>query len=569
RHREAVKPLKDALTRDRNDALAAMTLATLYLHCGSPDRAATEFARARRIAPGDELATRGAILAELAAGRVAKASALVKGTDAPIIGDYVRFLSGDVASLVPKYAAVNADESDALRLELAAFVAERTKNTSRAKSLFAALLDRADRKRLQEDTALVFLFDDAQPAQGCAAKLASAIGFAEAKPNAAPLSGRVTLVPPKEVAPRTIGYVAYSVDGGVYSASTNFAPFVCDWNTVRIPNGDYTLRTQVFDGNQRLVKETARTVTVRNAQSAAATSLLSPGERADLRRRLAVLLAPRPSNKSAHFALAGYAARDGDSETALSHIESVVAIDPGFGNARASLKTFNRQMAGPCEGVWKGETTEKIVALTFDDGPNSAPHRTPALLTALKEVGATATFFVVGKMVEKSPDLVTRMFDDGHEIANHSYSHPNLTYLTPLAVQAELCRTSVLVRDLTGSRPRFYRPPGGNFNTATVDAARSLGLAGAYWTLDAIRLETAPLPPAELTKYVLQNVRPGSIVLLHNAPENTVAAVGNIVRGLRERGYKLVTMTELLKRSKPVLKGAATPKRANMFDGGE
>jgi len=359
------------------------------------------------------------------------------------------------------------------------------------------------------------------------------------------------------------------VDGGVYSASTNFAPFVCDWNTVRVANGDYTLRTQIFDSSQRLIKETARTVTVRNQQSVAATSLLTDSERTGLRRRLTALLAPHPSNKAAHFALAGYASQAGDTEAALSHIESVVAIDPDFHQARASLKTFNRQMVGPCEGIWKGETTEKIVALTFDDGPNPAPNRTPALLAALKQADAKATFFVVGKMVEKSPNLVMQMFNNGHEIANHSFSHPNLTYLTPSAVEAELCRTSVLVRDLTGSRPRFYRPPGGNFNTATVEAARALGLAGAYWTLDAIRLETAPLPPAELTKYVLQNVRPGSIVLMHNAPDNTVAAIGDIVSGLRQRGYKLVTMTELLKRSKPVVKTGATPQSVRMFDGGK
>lgn len=572
RHREATRSLKDALLRDRNDPLGVMVLGVLYLHCGSFDRAAIEFARARHLAPGDELAIQGAALAEIAAGRNAKASELLQGIrtlDAEIITDYVHLVSGDALALVPKYVSVNTSETDALRLELAAFVADRTKNVGRAKSLLTALLERPDRKRLQEDSALVFLFDKARPAQGGAAKLASAIGFAEAKPNGVPLSGRVSLAPPKEVSPRAIGYVAYTVDGGVYSASTNFAPFVCDWNTVRVANGEYTLRTQIYDGSQRLIKETARTVTVQNRESAAAISLLTASERAGLRRRIAALLAPRPSSKAAHFALAGYAAQTGDSETALSHIESVVAIDPDFHQARASLKTFNRQIAGPCEGVWKGETGEKIVALTFDDGPNPAPNRTPALLAALKTSGAKATFFVVGKMVEKSPGLVTQMFDNGHEIANHSYSHPNLTYLTPSAVEAELCRTSVLVRDLTGSRPRFYRPPGGNFNTATVEAARSLGLAGAYWTLDAIRLETAPLPPAELTKYVLQNVRPGSIVLLHNAPENTVAAIGDIVRGLRERGYKLVTMTELMKRSKPVVKTAATPKNARMFDGGK
>ncbi|MBC8136626.1 MAG: polysaccharide deacetylase family protein, partial [Fibrella sp.] len=517
----------------------------------------------------------GAALADLSTGRKAQASATIAGVressvpSAPLIADYIRLMSGEATRLSADYANIAPEEPNLLRLEIAAFIALRTRNTARAELLLSALLARPEMKRLQEDTALVLPFDPETLAEGCAGTLPTALGFPEPAQNERPLSGRVSFSPPAGVNLQTIGYVAFSVDGGHFSASTNYPPFVADWNTPRVPNGEYTLRTQVFDRAQRLIKETARTVTVRNTGSVTTSNHLTEAERADLRRRLLVLLTPRPSRKAAHFVLAERAVAEGDSATALSHIESVVAIDPDYRNARASLRTFNRQVAGPCEGIWKGQTTERIVALTFDDGPNPSPNRTPALLNALQEVKASATFFVVGKMVEKSPELVTRMFNEGHEIANHSFSHPNLTYLTASAVERELCRTSVAVRDLTGVRPRFYRPPGGNFNTQTVDAARALGLAGAYWTLDAIRLETAPLPPRELTKYVLQNVRPGSIVLLHNAPDNTVAAVPDIVRGLRERGYKIVTMSELLKRSKPILKTAATPKNARMFDGGE
>ncbi len=575
RHKDALKPLKAALTLDRNDPLGILTLATLYLHSGSAERAATEFARARRLAPTEPLAVFGAALADLAAGRKAQAGTTLAGVSesavptAPLLADYLRLASGDVSPLSAAYANVAPEEPNLLRLEIAAFVALRAKNTARAETLLTALLTHPGMKRLQEDTALVLTFDPALLAEGCAGTLPTALGFPEPVQGAAPLSGRVSIAPPAGINPQSIGYVAYTVDGGHFSASTNYPPFVADWNTLRVPNGDYTLRTEVFDRGQRLIKETARTVTVRNAGSTATSDRLTDAERADIRRRLLALLTPRPSRKAAHFALAERAVAKGDSATALSRIESVVAIDPDFRNARASLRTFNRQVAGPCEGIWKGQTTERIVALTFDDGPKPEAHRTPALLDALRRENAPATFFVVGKMVEKSPELVTRMFAEGHEIANHSFSHPNLTYLTASAVERELCRTSVVVRDLTGVRPRFYRPPGGNFNTQTVAAARALGLAGAYWTLDAIRLETAPLPPAQLTKYVLQNVRPGSIVLLHNAPENTVAAITDIVRGLRARGYKIVTMSELVKRSKPVVKTAITPKNAQMFDGGK
>jgi len=176
-------------------------------------------------------------------------------------------------------------------------------------------------------------------------------------------------------------------------------------------------------------------------------------------------------------------------------------------------------------------------------------------------VDAPGTFFVVGLRAEENPALLRRMVAEGHEIGNHSYSHPNLTYLSASAVDRELCRTSVVVRDATGIRPRFYRPPGGNFNRATVEAARALGMAGAYWTLDGLNYESPPIPPSRLTRYVLDNVRPGAIVLLHNAPENTVKAIPEIVAGLRAKGYHIVTMSELVRRARPVIKGGEQAKK--------
>lgn len=572
RHKDALKPMKEAVTQDRNEPLGAITLGTLYLHTGSTERAAQAFALARRRAPHDSLAILGAALAELAAGRTTNAAATLAAVDndavpsAPLLRDYIRLVSGDATSLTARYAAVDKDEPNPLRLELAGFIALKAKNSARGEELLRAFVALPAYARLQESSALVLPFDSDLPAQGCAGTLPSAIGFPEAPKGVRPLSGRVSLLPPEGLFSQAIGYVSYTIDGGFFSASTNYPPFTTDWNTERIPNGEYTLRTQAFDRSQRLLKETVRTVTIANASSPTGTSRFTDDERSDIRRRLLALLTPRPCRKAAHFALAERAVARGDSANALKHVESVVAIDPTFHNARESLRQFNRQIAGPCEGMWKGQTTEKLVALTFDDGPNPLPQRTPALLDALKSVNAPGTFFIVGMMAERSPDLIKRMVAEGHEIGNHSYSHPNLTYLSPVAIERELCRTSCIVRDITGVRPRFYRPPGGNFNTATVDTARALGMAGAYWTVDAIRLETAPLPPENVTKYVLQNVSPGCIVLLHNAPDNTVASVVDMVKALRKSGYKLVTMSELVRRSKPIVKVAGTPKHATIFD---
>jgi peptidoglycan/xylan/chitin deacetylase (PgdA/CDA1 family) len=115
-------------------------------------------------------------------------------------------------------------------------------------------------------------------------------------------------------------------------------------------------------------------------------------------------------------------------------------------------------------------------------------------------------------------------------------------------VERELGRTSFVIRQITGTRPRFYRPPGGNVNGLVQSAAEALGMSGAFWTADAHKHEEAASRQA-LTNYILREARPGAILLLHNAPDVTVAAVKDIVRGLRARGYQMVTMSELVRRT--------------------
>jgi peptidoglycan/xylan/chitin deacetylase (PgdA/CDA1 family) len=560
KHPQALGALKSALTLDRNEPAGILALGTLYLHTGSPARAAAEFERARALAPGDALAAWGAALAGLVAGKRDPAlfDALPAGdllpAAAPLLAGYVRLLAGDAAPLRAALAGVTEAEPDPLRLQMAAFAALRGGDGARGEALLRALLARPAMDRLAEDRAFVLRFDPDAPAEGGSPPLSTALGFPAAA-SGRPLSGRVTLSPGAALPPGT-AYVSYTVEGGGLSSTTNYAPFTLDWNTARLPNGLYTLRTTVYGGDARVLRDTVRTVRLANA-GAPRPGRLTPEQADDTRARLTALLTPRPSRKAAHFALAERAAARGDGATALQHIEAVVAIDPLFRNARASLRRYNLQILGPREGIWRARTAEKLVALTFDDGPNPRPAFTPALLDALRASDAVATFFVVGARAEQSPELLRRMADEGHEVANHSYSHQNLTQLTATAVERELCRTSVVIRRATGKRPRFYRPPGGNGNSAVREAAEAMGMAGAFWTADAHKYETAA-SRAALIRYVLEQARPGAILLLHNAPPVTVAAVPDIVRGLRAKGFTLVTMTELVRRAG----GRGAPVRA-------
>jgi peptidoglycan/xylan/chitin deacetylase (PgdA/CDA1 family) len=458
-------------------------------------------------------------------------------------------IDGDVQGVRRETESVTVDEPSALRLEIAAFAALRGGDKERGQTLLTGLLKRPAMRVLAEEPALALTFESDKPAEGQAPGLPANLQFPPPPESTATLSGRVTLSPPADT-PGSASYVSYSLDGGSYSATTNHAPFSLDWNTARLANGVYTLRTVVFDRSQRIIRQTARTITLANSDAPLSPSYLTGEQKVQLRARLWALLTPRPCRKAAHFALAERAVEIGDSDTALSRMESVCAIDPGFRGAYLSLRRFFREVLGPREGIWQARTQEKLVALTFDDGPNPLPYRTPALLDALKKANAPSTFFVVGYRAEQCPDLLQRMVRDGHEIANHSYSHPNLTYLSRVEVQRELCRTSVAVRDATGRRPRFYRPPGGNFNTSVVEAAEALGMSGAYWTVDGVKTEQKVGATAEeLTRFVTSRVRPGAIVLLHNAPTVTIAAVPLLVKALRAKGYTLVTMTELVQRT--------------------
>jgi peptidoglycan-N-acetylglucosamine deacetylase len=530
-----------ALGVDSNDPYGLLTLGVLSLHSGDGRQAEQALRRAWEQDPGSPLIPLGLAQARLLQRDLAGAAALASSD--PNLSLYVRYLAGD-RRVARELEDVSTEEPDPLRLELAGMAALRFGEGARGKLLLQALLARPEWRACEESPALILPFAESRPAEGCASRI-EPIALPQPMPNTPVLTGTATLTPGQ--VPAGTSVVMYRVPGN-YSATTNSAPFVASWNTARLTNGLYTLIVTACNSLGEPINETRRTVRIANA-SAPSALRLSREQRKVLETRLKALLTPQPSRKAAHYALAEWAVRNKDSAEALARIESVVAIDPQFRSAYASLKEYNKKYVGVGNGYWRGQTTQKLIALTLDDGPNPLKYRTPALLDTLRNLGVKATFFVVGARAEANPDLIRRMDAEGHELANHSYTHPNLTFLTPENVRRELCRTSVVVRDIIGKRPRFYRPPGGNFNGAIADAASALGMHGAYWTVDGFKFEHAPYRPEDVTRYVLKKVKPGSILLLHNAPENTILALPQIVKTLQAQGYEFVTMSELVHRS--------------------
>jgi peptidoglycan/xylan/chitin deacetylase (PgdA/CDA1 family) len=188
-----------------------------------------------------------------------------------------------------------------------------------------------------------------------------------------------------------------------------------------------------------------------------------------------------------------------------------------------------------------GDPKLKEVALTFDDGPH--PLWTPKLLDLLKSLNVHATFFLVGKMVDKYPSLAMREVAEGHEIANHTYNHPNLTKLTPVQVQDELRRGADAIRRAVGYTPVFFRPPGGQYNAATLETARAMRLTPVLWTANP--KDFLHPTPDLVEQRLLSAPASGGILLCHDGIEETMRVLPDVVSRLRAKGYTFVTVSEL------------------------
>jgi peptidoglycan/xylan/chitin deacetylase (PgdA/CDA1 family) len=189
----------------------------------------------------------------------------------------------------------------------------------------------------------------------------------------------------------------------------------------------------------------------------------------------------------------------------------------------------------------QGDPQSKMIAFTFDDGPH--PEATPRLLQRLRELNVKVTFFVVGEKVEESPDLLRMIATEGHEIANHTYAHINLIHYPEEVIEDEIAKTNVLVKEICGKRPRFFRPPGGRFDARVLTALRGEGVPMALWSSNPQDF----LNPTrqEIERRVLKDLHGGDIVLLHSAIEPTFEALPHLVAEVRKRGYRFVTLSEM------------------------
>lgn len=193
-------------------------------------------------------------------------------------------------------------------------------------------------------------------------------------------------------------------------------------------------------------------------------------------------------------------------------------------------------------------TDEKVIAITFDDGPH--PENTPRLLDMLKERNIKATFYVVGNMVKYNPQILRRMIEEGHEIGNHTVTHGNLARMSNTGLRQELKGAHEQILEATGVAPRTMRPPGGAITSAQKKLMlREFGYPTVLWSVDP---EDWKRPGAAVvTRRLLSGASPGGILLVHDLHKPTVDAMPSTLDQLLAKGYRFVTMTELINMEKP------------------
>jgi polysaccharide deacetylase family sporulation protein PdaB len=203
------------------------------------------------------------------------------------------------------------------------------------------------------------------------------------------------------------------------------------------------------------------------------------------------------------------------------------------------------------EVVWNVDTDQKLIALTFDDGPN--PVYTPQILDILQQYQAKATFFVLGKRVRMYPKIAIREVNEGHEIANHTFDHHFLKNVSPEKLREEIRQTEEAIFDVTEQMTHVFRPPGGLYNDALIELSHEDHFRVVMWSWYQDTRDWQKPGVEKIVHTVLSNVHNGDIVLFHDMEGDctqTVEALKRILPVLKEQGYEFVTVTDLLRRAK-------------------
>lgn len=218
-----------------------------------------------------------------------------------------------------------------------------------------------------------------------------------------------------------------------------------------------------------------------------------------------------------------------------------------FSQTSYGQTNYPLQVKYPDIMLYKIETDRKIIALTFDDGPDQ--RFTPKILDVLNKHKVKGSFFLLGTRIEKYPDVARRIKSEGHEIGNHTYWHPDLTKSGKDNLIWEIEKNEQAIRSVIGIKTDLFRAPYGALNEELVETLGEKGYRGIGWSVDSEDWKS--LTAKEIKQNIIQFVHPGAIILLHSAGHwtqdlsGTVEAIDELIPILKNRGYEFVTVSDL------------------------
>ena len=535
---DAAASLRDALATNANDPLAHTALGFALLSGGRPDEAKKEFTLAAQMKQDHAEAAYGLGLVALAKPSISDAvrqfcDAQQARPDLNIessIG-YVKLLAGGV------YAPTNTTGDEAAQA-LQALDLQKHGRWSDAMNIWIELQAKAARPGFGERYGCSMTMVRSAPMSSVGWTITKTFRSPSAARSKLPVvTGKVNLKADLSHA-GDVHIVSFFVDGK-FVGMTNTPPFNYIWNTCMVANGAHAVKIQGSDESGDVVSEKTADVMVNNKTAGTPSARVTGADADKLWNRLWKCMVLKPSAAMVNYNLALCALQMRDSQAAKTALERVLAVDPSYMDAARRLSDIY-QPSGQYIRISHGSGSQKIIALTFDDGPKKDTSR---ILDILKAKGVKATFFLVGKQVVLFPDTVKRIAKDGHEIGNHTYDHEDLEYLTEKEITQQIFKNVATLRSLTGRDVRFLRPPGCHEGKKLPTVMRRFGFTTVLWTSDCARYEGTTRK--KLYNYAVSSARPGGIILLHNLELVTVQALPDIIDTLKSRGYRFVTLSEM------------------------
>lgn len=192
--------------------------------------------------------------------------------------------------------------------------------------------------------------------------------------------------------------------------------------------------------------------------------------------------------------------------------------------------------------IYYVETDKKQVALSFDAAWGN--EQTDDLLQILDKYKVKATFFLVGNWVDKYPESVKEIAEKGHDIGNHSDTHPHMTQMSTSDMTGQIQSCNEKIKKITGKTPTLFRAPYGDYNNDVVKSVNGCNMYCVQWDVDS--LDWKDPTPEQITKNVVNKLKDGSIILMHNGAKNTPEALPMVIEGIKEKGYEIVPISQIL-----------------------